>query len=444
MKKTRVIVVGAGFAGINAVKELAKKPYVDITLIDKRNHHLFQPLLYQVAMAALGSEQIATPIRSIFSGYYNVDIVMGTVTEVDFKKKQIKTSQDTFPYDYLVLANGANNCYFGHVEWEGFAPGLKSLEDATEIRRRVLTSFEMADREKDLTKQKKLLTFIVVGGGPTGIELAGALAEISRYTLSKDFRNVDPMQTRIILVEAGERILPAFDSGLSAKAKSVLEKMGVTVQTGTMVTSIDSEGITTPDSRIESGTVLWAAGVGPAPLNESLNVKLDRQKRIIVREDLSLEDHPEVFVIGDQAHFPLTGGGSLPALAPVAIQQGKFAGKNIIQELNGKPRKKFTYRDKGIMATIGRAAAVVQVRKLHMTGFIAWATWLFVHIFYLIGFRNRVMVMMQWAWSYLTLKRGARIITVKGWKPTLLKQSRSRIVKKSGTVKAKKVGKKKR
>ena len=436
--------MGAGFAGINAVKELAKKPYVDITLIDKRNHHLFQPLLYQVAMAALGSEQIATPIRSIFSGYYNVDIVMGTVTEVDFKKKQLKTSQDTFAYDYLVLANGASNCYFGHVAWEPFAPGLKSLEDATEIRRRVLTAFEMADREKDINKQKKLLTFIVVGGGPTGIELAGALAEISRYTLSKDFRNVDPKHTRIILVEAGDRILPAFDPGLSTKARAVLENMGVTVQTSTMVTSIDAEGITTTDSRIDAATVLWAAGVGPASLNEKLNVKLDRQKRVIVGEDLSLENHPEVFVVGDQAHFPLPDGGSLPALAPVAIQQGKFAGKNILLELNGKPRKKFSYMDKGIMATIGRAAAVVQVRKLHMTGFIAWATWLFVHIFYLIGFRNRIMVMLQWAWSYITLKRGARIITVKGWRPTLLKQTRGKAVKKSGTAKAKAAKKKKR
>jgi len=426
-QKKNVIVVGGGFGGINAVKSLSKNPDLDITLIDRRNHHLFQPLLYQVAMAALSPAEIAVPIRSIFSGYRNVDIVMGNVLGVNFDKKLVQTKFRDFQYDYLVLACGAMNCYFGNVGWEGFAPGLKSLEEAIEIRRRVLTAFEKADREEDPEKQKQLLTFVVVGGGPTGIELAGALGEISRYTLSRDFRHIDSRRTRIILIEAGERILPSFSPELSGKASRGLEKLGVTIWTKTKVTGIDQEGVTLKNERILAKTVLWAAGIGPADLNEKLSVELGSQNRIRVNSDLTIPGQSNVFVIGDQAYF-VENGNALPGLAPVAIQQGKFVAKNIFADMKQKPRKPFKYLDKGIMATIGRADAIVQFAGMKLNGFIAWAIWLFVHIFYLIGFRNRMIIIFQWGWSYLTFRRGARIITIRGWKPLLKANARKKSV----------------
>lgn len=423
----KVIVIGAGFAGINAVKSLGKKKDFHITLIDRRNHHLFQPLLYQVAMAALSPAEIAVPIRSIFSKYKNVDVVMGNVLGVDFKKKLVHTKFSDFKYDYLIMACGATNCYFGRFEWENFAPGLKSLEEATEIRRRVLTAFEKADREPNPELQKQLLTFIVVGGGPTGVELAGALGEISRYALSKDFRHIDPRRTRVILIEAGERILAPFHPDLSEKATRDLEKIGVTVWTKTKVTQIDEGGVTLANERILARTVLWAAGVGPSELNEKLGVPLDNQRRIIVESELNLKNHPEVFVLGDQAHFTEKSGKVLPGLAPVAIQQGRHVAKNIIHDLKGEKKEPFHYLDKGIMATIGRADAIVEFGPIRVTGIIAWFMWLFVHIFYLIGFRNRMIIIFQWAWSYMTLHRGARLITKRGWRPELKQLNKSRV-----------------
>ena len=423
--KKHVVIIGGGFAGINAAKGLAGDSGLKITLIDRRNHHLFQPLLYQVAMAALSPAEIAVPIRSIFSGYANVDVLMGNVTSVDFRKKSVHTDFSDINYDYLVLACGAVHSYFGHDEWESYAPGLKSLEEATEIRRRVLTAFEMAEREKDPEKQKQLLTFVVVGGGPTGVELAGALGEISRYTLTRDFRHIDPRRTRVILIEAGDRILPAFHQDLSDKTAEDLERMGVHIWTKTRVTEIDQDGVELEGERINGKTVLWAAGVGPSELNHKLGASTDGQGRVVVQDDLSIENFREVFVIGDQAHFSEKNGSVLPGLAPVAIQQGRHVAKNIKREISGKKRIPFKYVDKGIMATIGRAHAVVETGRIRLTGITAWFMWLFVHIFYLIGFRNRVVVIFHWAWSYFTLRRGARLITLRGWKPAKRQNSKT-------------------
>lgn len=411
-----VVIVGAGFGGINAARTLAKDKRFHITLLDRKNHHLFQPLLYQVAMAALSPAEIAVPIRSILSGYSNIDVLMGNVDRIEPEQKRIHTDFGDISYDYLILSCGAVHSYFGHDDWEDFAPGLKTLEEATEIRRRVLTAFELAEREVDPDIQKQLLTFVVVGGGPTGVELAGAIGEISRFTLTRDFRRIDPGRTRIILIEAGERILPAFHPDLSAKASRDLEKIGVNVWTKSRVTKIDVNGVTLEKERIRSRTVLWAAGVGPSELNKGLNTPLDRQGRLIVEKDLSLPGHPDIFVIGDQAHFEEPNGNVLPGLGPVATQQGRFAAKNLKRELDGKSRNSFSYRDKGIMATIGRADAVMEVGHLRISGFLAWFLWLFVHIFYLIGFRNRIVVLFHWSMSYFTLKRGARLITMRGWK----------------------------
>jgi NADH dehydrogenase len=363
-----VVIVGGGFGGLCAAQKLAGVRGVQVTIIDRRNHHLFQPLLYQVATAALSPAEIAYPIRTIFSGKRNVRVLLDRAVAVDLGRRVLVTADTELPYDNLILACGARHSYFGHDEWEPFAPGLKSLEEATEIRRRMLTAFELAEKETDPARQRKLLTFVVIGGGPTGVELAGALGEISRFTLAKDFRNIDPRRTPRHPHRGGPRILSAFDESLAHRATTDLESLGVTVWTSTRVTRVDEEGVTLGTETVQAATILWAAGVAPSELNKSLGVPLDRQGRIIVEQDCSLKQHPEVFIVGDQAHFE-QDGQVLPGLAPVAMQQGRLVGSNLRRELAGRPRTPFRYRDKGQMATIGRRRAhrrgrSLQVRRL--------------------------------------------------------------------------------
>lgn len=413
----RVIIVGGGFGGMRVAHALARSRALDVTLLDRRNHHLFQPLLYQVATAGLSPADIASPIRTVFSGRSNVRVLLETATGIDLGRKTLQTRDlGELDYDYLILACGSRHSYFGHGEWEDHAPGLKSLEEATEIRRRVLTAFELAEKEQDAGKQRRLLTFVVIGGGPTGVELAGALGEISRFTLSRDFRRIHSDRARVILIEAGPRILPSFAEKLSDRATRDLEALGVTVWTNTMVTKVTEEGVELGSEAVQAATVVWAAGVAPSELNRSLGVALDKQGRIVVERDCSVPGHPEVFVIGDQAHFEEEAGKpALPGLAPVAMQQGRHVARQILREVAGKPREPFHYRDKGQMATIGRRRAIAQFRGLEFSGFFAWLAWLLVHIYYLIGFKNRILVLLQWTWSYLAFSRGARLIVSKDW-----------------------------
>jgi NADH:ubiquinone reductase (H+-translocating) len=414
----RVLIVGGGFGGLSAAKALGDARHIEVTLLDRRNHHLFQPLLYQVATAGLSPAEIAQPIRGILSQFANVEVLEGEVTDVHLDRKEVITDFGIFPYDYLILACGSLHSYFGHDQWEPFAPGLKTIEQATEIRRRILQSFEEAERTHDLQQRRVLLTFIVVGGGPTGVELAGAIGEMSRFTLSRDFKRIDSKLARVILVESGERVLSAFPRKLSARATRDLESLGVQVWTHSTVTGIDAGGVQIGNERIEAATVLWAAGVRAVGLSHALEVPLDRNGRVIVQPDLSLEGHPEVFVIGDQCHFDHQSGQPLPGLAQVAMQQGRFAARTIRHEQEGRPRSKFRYVDKGQLATIGRSRAVAEIWKLQFGGFSAWMIWLFVHIYYLTGFKNRLFVVFQWAISYLTYSRGARLIVGPGWQIT--------------------------
>ena len=416
MADKRVIIVGGGFAGLVAAIKLGNRQGVSVALFDRRNHHLFQPLLYQVSMAGLSPADIAVPIRSVVSRYANIDTYFGAVTAVATEAKKISTDFGDFNYDYLVLACGAKHSYFGHEEWEPLAPGLKTVEQATEIRRRVFTSFELAEREHDPERQRQLLTFIVVGGGPTGVELAGALGEISRYTLAHDFRRIDPKRTRIMLVEAGPRILAAFDPVLSQRAARDLERLGVQVWTSARVSNITTDGVQIGQEFLRATTVLWAAGVKPASINQTLGTELDKQGRVVVEADLSVKGHPELFVVGDQAHFAHGAEEPLPGLAAVAMQQGRHVAKVIMASIDDKPRLPFHYFDKGIMATIGRRRAVLQVGGLRLAGGLAWFAWLFIHIYYLIGFRNKVSVYLSWVWSYFSYKRGARLIVEKDWR----------------------------
>lgn len=412
-----VVIVGAGFAGLQAALTLgaARSPQLSITIIDRRNHHLFQPLLYQVAMAGLSPADISMPIRSIVGGYPGVSVRLGEVLDVDLAGRVVRADSGDVPYDYLVLACGASHSYFGHDEWEAHAPGLKTLEHATEIRRRVLLAFERAELEDDRERRRALLTFVVVGGGPTGVELAGALGELSRHTLTRDFRRVDPASTRVILIEGGPRLLAAFAPELSRSATEALERLGVTVWTDTRVTAVDEHGVQAGTEKVRAATVLWAAGVHASPLGRALGVALDNSGRVPVSADLSIVGHPEVFVIGDQARCLAEDGQPVPSLAPAATQQGRAAARNILADLRGVTREKFEYFDKGMMATIGRARAVAQTGSVQMQGVVAWLAWCFVHIFYLIGFRNRVLVFVQWVWSYIRYRRGARLITDRQW-----------------------------
>jgi len=410
----KVVIVGAGFAGLNAARRLRNKREFDVTVIDRENHHLFQPLLYQVAMAALSPAEIAAPIRSLLSGS-NVRVIKATVTRVDIEARKVVTDTGEFDYDYLLLACGAQHAYFGHEEWEPNAPGLKTLPQATEIRRRVLEAFEAAERETSPDVRRRHLTFVVVGGGPTGVELAGAIGEMSRYTLAKDFRSIDPRQTRVILVEAGPRILPSFDAKLAARAMRDLESLGVQVWTAARVTNITAEGVVIGNEQVASSTVLWAAGVRAADVGKTLGAPVDQVGRVIVGEDLTIAGHREVFIAGDLARSTGADGKPLPGVALVAMQQGIYAARTIVNDVKGQPRTPFRYHDLGQLATIGRSRAICEIFGLKLSGWFAWWVWLIVHIYRLSGFRNRIIVLIQWAWSYMTFSRGARLIVGKEW-----------------------------
>jgi len=425
--KPRVVIVGAGFGGLNAARSLGNAA-VQITVIDHKNFHTFQPLLYQVATAGLSPGEIAAPIRSILSSHKNIEVLMGDVIGIDLGKRVVETAETQVPYDYLVVAAGATHSYFGHDEWEPYAPGLKTIEDALEIRRRVLLAFELAERQAASGEAETPLNFVVIGGGPTGVELAGTLAEISRYALAHDFRSIDPSRTHILLLEGGPRVLPTYAEDLSRSAEEQLRHLGVEVRTSTMVTQVEAGAVQFGDTRIPATVILWAAGVAASPLGKILTKSVDRAGRVPVQPDLTLAGHPEVFVIGDLAAAKDEKGKLLPGVAPNAIQQGKYVAKVIREETespDGKSsksvRKPFHYWDKGSLATIGRSAGIAQFGKIHISGFIAWLSWLFVHIFFLIGFRNRILVFIQWAWSYVTYERGARLITgstyLPGWTP---------------------------
>lgn len=406
-----IVIVGGGFGGLKLAKELKRAP-VMITLVDKRNHHLFQPLLYQVATAGLSPADIAAPIRAVLKRQENVEVLLGKVTGVDVRRKEVWVGTRAIPFDYLVLATGSSHSYFGHSEWEAFAPGLKSIHDAVEIREKILSAFERAESEPNPEIRKELLTFAIVGGGPTGVELSGALYELSHISLSRNFRVINPRSTRIILLEAGPRILASFSPESSAKVTQKLEGFGIEVRTNSRVSQVDDEGIVIGGTeRIRARTVLWAAGVAASPAASWVGAESDRAGRAKVQSDLSVQGHPEIFIIGDAATL-IQDGKPLPGVAPVALQQGKYLARLIKKEIVGKTeREPFHYFDKGNLATVGRAYAIAEFTKLKVTGFIAWILWLAVHIYYLIGFRNRVSVMLEWAWAYLTYQRGARLIT---------------------------------
>ncbi len=411
-----VVIVGGGFAGLNAAKGLGNKPDISVTLIDRRNHHLFQPLLYQVAMAALSPAEIAVPIRHILARYHNITVLQDEVRDLDLTSQRVLAQNSFQDYDYLILATGMRHSYFGHEEWEEYAPGLKTIEQATEIRRRVLTAFEAAERTRDSMQLRKFLTFVIVGGGPTGVELAGAIGEMSRFTLARDFRNINPQLANIILIEAGPRILPSFSEELSEVATHNLENLGVQVWTSSPVTEVDKDGVSIGQKRVETTTILWAAGVNASELSRKLEMTLDRQGRIPVEPCLNIKGHPEVFVAGDLAHFAHGYNNPLPSLAPVALQQGRWIARNILRENKGKRYLPFHYIDKGQLATIGRSKAIIQLGRFRYSGFLAWLIWLITHIYYLIGFKNRLFVTMQWAWSFFSFNRGARLIINKEWR----------------------------
>jgi NADH:ubiquinone reductase (H+-translocating) len=417
-KRPQVVIIGGGFGGLNAARALRNAP-VDITIIDRRNHHLFQPLLYQVATATISPADIAQPIRSILRKQENIStVLLAQANAIDTERQEVVLDEGRVPYDYLIVATGARHSYFGHDEWEKFAPGLKSLEDALEIRRRILIAFEEAERTQDDAERDRLMTFVVVGGGPTGVELAGSLGEISRHTLTTEYNRIDPTWARIYLFEAGPRILPSFPEPLAKRASRYLNSVGVRVQTGTAVTAIDADGVEIVDKRLRAATVLWAAGVKGSAIAGSLGVPLDRSGRVQVLPDLTVPEHPSIFVIGDLANLNGADGRPLPGVAQVAIQQGHHAARNICHLIDGEPLEPFQYEDKGNMATVGRNRAIADVRGLQLWGFPAWLAWGWIHIYFLIGFRNRLFVMLHWVWSYFTFSRGARLITTTGYEQT--------------------------
>jgi NADH:ubiquinone reductase (H+-translocating) len=409
-KKTpRVVIVGGGFGGLYAAKELANQP-VSMTLLDRTNHHLFQPLLYQVATAGLSPGDIAQPIRHILKHAENVEVVLANVDRIDVAEKAVVCADRKVPYDYLIVAAGARHSYFGHDEWEQFAPGLKNLPDVLELRRRILFAFEAAEIAETDAERQKALTFVVVGGGPTGVEMAGAIAELAHKSLADDFHHVNPKGARIVLVDAAPRVLPAFTPGLSESARKQLEQLQVEVRTGVMVKDVGPDGVHVGDELIPARTIVWAAGNAASPLGKSLGVELDRAGRVKVNEDLTIPGHPEIFVIGDMALFTYQTGEPLPGVCPVAMQMGRQAAKNILAAAEGQPMSPFRYHDKGQMATIGRNRAIADLKVVRFGGFLAWLSWLFIHLIFLIGFRNQFFVFLQWAWAYLTYSKGARLI----------------------------------
>jgi NADH dehydrogenase len=414
--KKIIVIIGAGFGGLEAAKSLSDRGDVHVILVDQRNHHLFQPLLYQVATGGLNPADIAVPIRAQFSSVSNVEVHMGHVESVNLMEKYISDGTHEIGFDYLILACGAQHSYFGHPEWEEFAPGLKTLEQATEIRRRVFSAFEQAENELDPKKQKVLLTFVVVGGGATGVELAGAIADIARTVLVKDFKRINPASAQVILIEAGPRVLANFAESLSLKAQAALEKLGVEVRVSAKVENINGHGVQIGADFLATANVFWGAGVQAAKLGFVPEVKMDRARRVVVEKDFSIPRFENVFVIGDMASYEMAPGQLLPGLAPAAIQSGNYVGNVIIDKIQNRPYEMFKYFDKGQMATIGKRKAITQFKSLRMSGYLAWLAWLFVHILYLVGFKNKIFVFTQWVWSYLFSKRGARLITEKDWR----------------------------
>jgi NADH dehydrogenase len=410
MDTPHVVIIGGGFGGLAAAQALRRAP-VRVTLLDRRNHHLFQPLLYQVATAGLSPGDIAAPIRWILRHQRNTRVLLAEARRVDVSTRTVELDEGFVSYDYLIVATGATHAYFGRPEWEQFAPGLKSLDDAVEIRRRMLLAYEIAEREPNPDERRRLLTFVIVGGGPTGVEMAGALAEIARQTLRDEFRAISTDQARVLLIEAGPSVLSTFPEDLRATARAQLARLGVEVLEHTRVTDIDERGVTLVDRRIDAGTVMWAAGVAASPLGASLGTPLDRVGRVQVRPDLSVPGHPEVFVIGDLATLAGEDGKPLPGVAPVAQQQASHAAANILRAIEGQPHRPFRYFDWGNLATIGRAAAIADFGWVHLSGLTGWVLWLFIHIMKLVGFRNRLLVLVQWAGSYFTYQRSVRLIT---------------------------------
>ena len=410
MDPIHVVILGGGFGGLTAARALASAP-VDITLADRNNYHLFQPLLYQVATAGLSPGDIASPIRWILRNQRNVRVVLAAAQSVDATRSVVLLDTGPLPFDFLIVATGSSHAYFGHDEWEPLAPGLKSLDDALNIRKRVLLAFERAEEESDPARKQALLTFVIVGAGPTGVELAGALAEIARHTLDREYKSIDPKEARIVLVEAASRLLSTFPAVLQAAAARSLARLGVEVRLGAPVTGVGPGWVRIGDEKTAAATVLWAAGVSASPLGRTLGVPLDRAGRVLVEEDLTIPGHPNIYVVGDLAAFLHYGGKPLPGVAPVAMQQAQHAARNIRRVLAGQSRQAFRYHNPGNLATIGRAAAVADFGRVRLSGWIAWVTWLFVHIMKLAGFRNRVLVLVQWAWAYLTYQRSVRLIT---------------------------------
>ena len=412
MTRPHIVIIGGGFGGLSAAKAL-KRTNADVTVIDRTNHHLFQPLLYQVATASLSSSDVSAPIRHILHRQQNTEVLLAEVTSIDVERRVVSIDHSELEthYDYLIVATGSRHAYFGHHDWEPLAPGLKSLDDAWEVRRRFLRAFELAEREDDEAKRNAYLTFVIVGGGPTGVELSGAISTMAMKGLYRDFRHIDTRQTRVILLEGGSRILPSFPEDLAAKARRSLENLGVEVRTGSIVTNIEPETVYVGEERISTSTVFWAAGNAASPLGKMLGAPLDRSGRVVVNPDLSVPGHPEVFVVGDLALVIRKDGRPVPGVSPAAIQEGRAAADNIRRLLWRQETKTFSYFNKGDLAVIGRSRAIADFGKVRFSGRIAWLLWLFVHIMYLVGFRNRISVFIQWAYSYITYGGGARIIT---------------------------------
>jgi len=417
LERPRVVIIGAGFGGLSAASALAKAPF-DVALIDRHNYHMFQPLLYQVATAALSTDDIAFPIRTVFRRKHNVSVMLANVSAIDAERNEVVAEGNRIPFDYLIVATGARQAYFGHDDWAQHAPGLKTIGDAVYLRNRILLAFEKAETEPDPDERRRLLNFVVVGGGATGVELTGAIAELAKRTLASDFRTIDPSSARIVLVEAAPRLLRQFDESLSSSAQRALERLGAEVRLGTLVTGCDEAGISMGTDRIESRTIAWSAGVEASPAGRWLGAETDRAGRVKVEPDLSVPGRPHIFVLGDTALVAGVGGEPLPGVAPVAKQQGAYVARVIAARGGGRPVAPFQYRDYGMLATIGRSHAVVQFGRFKLSGFPAWVLWCFAHIFFLIGFRSRLFVMLNWAWNFLASRRGVRLIIGMGWAPT--------------------------
>jgi NADH:ubiquinone reductase (H+-translocating) len=415
--KPRVVIIGGGFGGLYAARILTGQP-VEVILIDRTNHHLFQPLLYQVATAMLSPADIAQPIRAILKEAQNVRVVMGTVEVIDTGAKVVRTKSNGYPYDYLIVATGARHSYFGNDQWEAHAPGLKTLSDALELRRRILNAFEIAETTTDPEMQRAALTFVIIGAGPTGVEMAGSISELAKRTLERDFRTIQGKQAHVVLLDAAPKVLPMFDDELATSAIRQLEQLGIEVRVATKVLGVTPEGVQLENELIRARTVIWAAGNTASPLAKQLGCEVDRQGRAVVQKDLSVAGHPEVFVIGDVANFSHQGGKPLPGIAPFAMQSGKVAARNVLALVAGQPTETFQYTDKGSMATIGRNKAVADLKVVKLSGFLAWLSWLFIHLLFIVELRNRIVIFFHWAWGYLTYTHGARL-TYQGFKPAV-------------------------